>query len=153
MDGTKFAEIMRKVIIAGKEKMHWCKIKRFIQIDRAGHHQGAFADVQSFAKRHKIEIIMQAAQMPDENKINMAVYPAMQAHVNKLCENERKPAGTVVSAVLQVWDNLSPGTLHMTCEIKRVVLACTIEHTRGNQFKIPHIGVRKGVAWLQNCLE
>ncbi|KAK3280026.1 hypothetical protein CYMTET_12116 [Cymbomonas tetramitiformis] len=141
LTGDRFVKVMKEVCKAAKAKMPWLK-KRVVQIDGAGPHQGAFNKVVKNGKRLGALVERQPAQMPDGNRNDLLVYPAMQRQVDKLCEGERKHIDTVVTAVHQAWDDLSPETLHMACEIQRVVFASIIEHNGGNQFKVPHIGLR-----------
>ncbi|KAK3267995.1 hypothetical protein CYMTET_23479 [Cymbomonas tetramitiformis] len=141
LTGERFSKLMKEVCATAKKKMPWLE-KRVVQIDGAGPHQGVFKEVVEEGKRLGAVVERQAAQMPDGNRNDLVVYPALQRQADKLCEGERKHIDTVVKAVYHAWDNMRPETLHMACEIQRVVYASIIEHNGGNRFKVPHIGLR-----------
>eukprot|EP00854_Cymbomonas_tetramitiformis_P003320 gene3320-4179_t len=100
IDEDEGSMLVKEVCKAAKAKLPWLK-KRVVQIDGAGPHQGAFNEVVKNKKRLGALVERQPAQMPDGNRNDLLVYPAMQRQVDKLCEGERKHIDTVVTAVHQ----------------------------------------------------
>ncbi|KAK3280131.1 hypothetical protein CYMTET_12017 [Cymbomonas tetramitiformis] len=142
MDSEKCAEMTKKVLQRARKAFPMAK-DLAAQGDNATPHAGSKESIEREAKKLKIELITQPAQSPDLNELDLVVFPAMQQRVDAVCAGEPKTPDAVMKAARQVWDELTPGVIHMAFEIKRIVMQCIIEHNGGNNFKIPHIGARR----------
>jgi len=144
MDAEKYAELIIQVVIpAARKKMHWLKTIKF-QEDNATPHSSALykPGIDEAMRKNGIVSMAQPPQSPDCNVLDLSVFSALQAGVDKLTPSMRKNNQSVADATYQAWTNYSAGSLALAFETRSVILHCIEYHKGGNGFKIPHVGIR-----------
>ena len=115
------------------------------QDDNATPHQKAWEKLglDQAAKKFNIKREPQPARSPDLNVVDLYVWRVLEAGVNR-----RRP-GTLEElweALLEAWnEDLTEAKLECAFRLLHPVMALINSHNGGNNFKLPHTGIRKAM--------
>ena len=119
------------------------KKKRCVfQEDNASPHKKARPGLQKIAKKGQIKIDYreQPARSPDLNVLDLMIWRVLEAAVNK---KRPKTKEDLVEACVEAWENMSPTKIETAFRLLKYVMQKIREKGGGNNFKIPHAGIRK----------
>lgn len=147
---TKEGGVFEKI----REKMHWMKDFTIrIQQDNATPHVGKdntfLLHCGGYKDGWNMEFIQQPANSPDLNVLDLCLFHSMQRNADHI-RGSVKTLDQLHDSVMQCWNDYKWEKLQCSyavmCQVRREIL----RHEGGNQYKLPHTGVRKRQAAHQN---
>lgn len=150
VDSAEYLDMMTKnggVLQAVRQKFAvYARRPVVIQHDGATPHTGKgnseLLDIAGGAGGHDISFQIQPAQSPDLNKLDLCLFASLQARSHILRE-ETNSMPDLIQAVRNAWANYSATDLIRVEALKYVVYREILKSEGGNQYDIPHSGIRQ----------
>ena len=135
-DSEFMLSAMDRVGVAIREKYHWVLIthKIYLVMDNAGGH-GSNDAIAQYKKMleddHNIEIIFQTPRSPYTNVLDLGVWMALQAQVERQHYLQRCNANALVNTVMRTWNegHLDHAITKVFLRLKNVL--CNIIEAKG----------------------
>lgn len=142
----RYFEKMELVFASIREKMAFCN-EVFVQQDGAGPHVGhgvlgRLEDAGNNGQVPRIHIKTQPAQSPDLNKLDLCLFNSMNKEAQRI-KADNKTYRDLQNAVIQTFEDYDWRKLERVHAFQFEVYRKILENRGGNQYKLPHSGVRE----------
>ena len=139
-----------------KQRCPQLKGKRVVfQHDGAKAHNGkgnlAALNIAGKEDGWDIEVVTQPAQSPDLNKLDLCLFHGLQRSTNKIKANNPGKEN-MINAVLQAYEEYDVATIERVEGLQHEVYRCILRDGGGNQFDMPHSGVRERQKMGKKCV-